>query len=60
MAKEQVPEVCEHLERLGLRPDMYLLDWIMTLFGRTAPLDLACRLVLHYRVHGSQPRLSER
>ena len=43
LMRAHLPEVSAHLEGLGLRPDMYLIDWIMTLYGRAAPLDLACR-----------------
>jgi hypothetical protein len=28
---------------VGLRTELFLLDWIMTLFGKAVPLDLACR-----------------
>ena len=38
-----LPLIAEHLSSVGLRPELYLLDWIMTLFGKAAPLDLACR-----------------
>ncbi|XP_023337041.1 TBC1 domain family member 12 [Eurytemora carolleeae] len=44
LLSNHLPEVSEHLEKVGLQPDMYLLDWIMTLYGRSAPLDLACRI----------------
>jgi len=44
LMRAHLPEVSAHLEGLGLRPDMYLIDWIMTLYGRAAPLDLACRI----------------
>jgi hypothetical protein len=41
-----LPLIFDHFSAVGLRPDLYLLDWIMTLFGKAAPLDLACRLEL--------------
>ena len=43
MVRLHLPDIAEHLEVLKLSPDMYLLDWVMTLYGRAAPLDLACR-----------------
>ena len=29
-----LPQLAAHFSRLGLRPDLYLLDWIMTLYSR--------------------------
>ena len=29
-----LPQLASHFSRLGLRPDLYLLDWIMTLYSR--------------------------
>ena len=42
---EQLPSLSDHFTLLGLRPDLYLLDWIMTLYSKCCPLDTACRLV---------------
>ena len=39
-----LPLLADHFTRLGLRPDLYLLDWLMTLFSRCTPLDLTCRI----------------
>jgi len=39
-----LPDLCQHFNNLGLRPDLFLLDWIMTLFARAAPLDVTCRI----------------
>jgi len=39
-----LPDLCQHFSNLGLRPDLFLLDWIMTLFARAAPLDVTCRI----------------
>ena len=39
-----LPSLSAHFTRLGLRPDLYLLDWLMTLFSRCLPLDVTCRL----------------
>jgi len=44
MVRLHLPDIAEHLEVLKLSPDMYLLDWVMTLYGRAAPLDFACRI----------------
>ena len=29
-----LPQLASHFSRLGLRPDLYLVDWIMTLYSR--------------------------
>ena len=39
-----LPVLAAHFTRLGLRPDLYLLDWLMTVFSRALPLDVACRI----------------
>jgi len=39
-----IPRLARHFARLGLRPELYMLDWVMTLFSKAAPLDLTCRL----------------
>jgi len=39
-----LPSVASHFSRLGLRPDLYILDWWMTLFSKCAPLDITCRI----------------
>lgn len=39
-----LPKLAKHFAKLGLRPELYMLDWIMTLFSKAAPLDLTCRI----------------
>jgi len=39
-----LPNLASHFSRLGLRPDLYILDWWMTLFSKCAPLDITCRI----------------
>merc|ERR1719431_2189768 len=39
-----LPQLASHFQKLGLRPDLYMLDWVMTLFSKAAPLDVACRI----------------
>eukprot|EP00092_Neocalanus_flemingeri_P001796 GFUD01001914.1.p1 GENE.GFUD01001914.1~~GFUD01001914.1.p1 ORF type:complete len:652 (-),score=231.78 GFUD01001914.1:342-2297(-) len=39
-----LPSIASHFSRLGLRPDLYILDWWMTLFSKCAPLDITCRI----------------
>ena len=39
-----LPRVSEHMEAIKLTPDMYIIDWILTLFSKALPLDLAMRV----------------
>lgn len=42
--KRTLPELFSHFESIGLTSDMYLLDWILTIFSKSLPLDLSTRL----------------
>jgi hypothetical protein len=33
--KQQLPYVHKHFEIQDIRPEMYLVDWLLTLFSRT-------------------------
>lgn len=39
-----LPKLHTHFQRSGLTPDLYLLDWIYTIFAKAMPLDVACRV----------------
>merc|ERR1719150_1586640 len=39
-----LPRLARHFARAGLRPDLYMVDWVMTLFSKAAPLDITCRI----------------
>ena len=39
-----LPHLHQHFSNICLKPELYLLDWIMTLFSKCAPLDVACRV----------------
>lgn len=39
-----LPKLYAHFEYSGLTPDLYLLDWIYTIFAKAMPLDIACRV----------------
>ncbi|CAG9818842.1 unnamed protein product [Phaedon cochleariae] len=39
-----LPKLHSHFEKSGLTPDLYLLDWIYTIFAKAMPLDIACRV----------------
>ena len=42
--KRSLPELFHHFEDIGLTTDMYLLDWFLTIFSKSLPLDTATRL----------------
>lgn len=44
LLKENMPKLWEHLESCNLSPDLYLLDWIYTVFARAMSIDLASRV----------------
>ncbi|XP_050301321.1 TBC1 domain family member 12-like [Anthonomus grandis grandis] len=39
-----LPKLYGHFQRAGLTPDLYLHDWIYTLYAKAVPLDVACRI----------------
>lgn len=42
--EENLPKLFLHFNSYGLTPDLYLIDWIFTLYSKSLPLDLACRV----------------
>jgi hypothetical protein len=44
LLKSQLPKVYSHFLALNLTPDLYLQEWIYTLYSRSLPLDLASRV----------------
>ena len=49
---ENIHDVSIHLQTLGIQCEMYLVDWLMTMFTRSLPLDCACRLWDLYMLMG--------
>ncbi|XP_071187509.1 TBC1 domain family member 14-like [Salvelinus alpinus] len=41
---ENLPKLFAHFKENNLTPDIYLIDWIFTLYSKSLPLDLACRV----------------
>ncbi|XP_039299705.1 TBC1 domain family member 14 isoform X2 [Nilaparvata lugens] len=41
---ENLPQIYMHFKDSSLTPDLYLLDWIYTVFTKAMNLDLACRV----------------
>lgn len=44
LLRENLPKVHAHFELQNMTPDLYLVDWIYTLFSRSLPLDVASRV----------------
>uniref|UniRef100_UPI00398E5BB1 TBC1 domain family member 14-like isoform X1 n=2 Tax=Pristiophorus japonicus TaxID=55135 RepID=UPI00398E5BB1 len=42
--EENLPPLFAHFKKNNLTPDIYLIDWIFTLYSKSFPLDLACRV----------------
>lgn len=42
--QEQLPKLYAHFQEQSLTPDLYLTDWIFTLYSKSLPLDVASRV----------------
>lgn len=42
--KENLPKLFGVFKKQNLSPDLYLVDWLYTLFSKSLPLDVACRV----------------
>ncbi|KAM9395824.1 TBC1 domain family member 12-like isoform 1-T1 [Salvelinus alpinus] len=42
--EENLPRLFNHFQINNLTPDLYLIDWIFTLYSKSLPLDVACRV----------------
>ncbi|XP_052427035.1 TBC1 domain family member 12 isoform X4 [Carassius gibelio] len=42
--EENLPRLFNHFKSSSLTPDLYLIDWIFTLYAKSLPLDVACRV----------------
>lgn len=49
---ELLPELSRHFREQHVPTDMYLLDWLMTLFSKSLPLELAMRIWDRYFLYG--------
>ncbi|KAL5022506.1 hypothetical protein ScPMuIL_001661 [Solemya velum] len=41
---ENMPLLFSHFKKNNMTPDLYLIDWIFSLFSKSLPLDVACRV----------------
>lgn len=53
---EHIPHLHEHFNRLDLRPDMYIVNWLLTLFTKTIDLDAAARIWDCYLFYDTRER----
>lgn len=44
LLKHNLPQLFNHFSSTALTPDLYLLDWIYTVFSKAMCLDMACRV----------------
>lgn len=47
-----IPEVCENFKKNGVSTDLYLIEWIMTIFSKNLNVDLAARIWDLYMIEG--------
>ncbi|EFA78769.1 RabGAP/TBC domain-containing protein [Heterostelium album PN500] len=36
-----IPKVHRHLKEMGIQPDIFMIDWVLTIFSKALPLDVA-------------------
>ncbi|XP_064629888.1 TBC1 domain family member 14-like isoform X2 [Lineus longissimus] len=42
--QENLPKLFAHFHRQNLTPDLYIIDWMFTLYSKSLPLDVASRV----------------
>eukprot|EP00126_Sphaerothecum_destruens_P001827 Sdes_comp15258_c1_seq1m4099 len=47
-----LPEVCTHFTKIAFSSDLYLYEWILTLYSKSVSLDVASRIWDNYLFHG--------
>ena len=50
--RDQLPQLFAHFSALGVQPDMYLYDWLLTIFSRALPLDVTHRVWDNFLCNG--------
>ncbi|XP_077991949.1 TBC1 domain family member 12-like [Glandiceps talaboti] len=41
---DNLPELFVHFNELNVTPDLYIIDWMYTIYSKSLPLDVACRV----------------
>mmetsp|Transcript_16563 Transcript_16563/g.31277 ORF Transcript_16563/g.31277 Transcript_16563/m.31277 type:complete len:234 (+) Transcript_16563:1042-1743(+) len=52
LMKEKLPNLHKHFETIDIKPGMYLYEWLLTIFSRSLPLDIAHRIWDNFLQHG--------
>ncbi len=52
LLKKEMPGLYKHFKKEGIRGEMYLLDWFLTLFLKPLPLHVSARVFDNYLLHG--------
>lgn len=42
--KKHIPELYQHFKAMEISPEHYLLDWFMTIFGRSLNMEICCHV----------------
>ena len=48
-----LPRIAAQFELIKLTPDMYIVDWVLTIFSKALPLDLAMRVWDYFFFEGT-------
>jgi len=52
MLKTHLPTLATHMENNGVAPTLYLVDWMLTLFTKSVPIDIAVHILDIFVVEG--------
>jgi TBC1 domain family member 14 len=52
LLRENLPDVSDHLNGIGMSTEMFLLDWILTIYAKSLPLDISSRIWDVYILEG--------
>lgn len=44
LLQHNIPKLFKHLEEQKVKPDLYLIEWMFTLFSKSLPLDVMSRV----------------
>ncbi|XP_033102695.1 TBC1 domain family member 14-like [Anneissia japonica] len=42
--QDNLPHLYDYFEELEVTPDLYIIDWMYTIYSKSLPLDVACRV----------------
>jgi hypothetical protein len=47
-----MPEVFAHFDHINVTSEMFMLDWVLTIFAKSLPIDIASRIWDIYSIEG--------